>query len=150
MEGTMRNLLMIVLTLSLLAIDGATRASAQIVDTIVADVPFGFVIRDQTLPAGSYTIKRLDSQPGVMELRDADGERLMLFLTGSAQAAREPDQTELIFDRFGDQYFLTEIFEAGNKAGAEVPKSRAERSLEKEIATVKVIVPARNALDAMK
>ena len=146
----MRNLLMIVLTLSLLAIDGATRASAQIVDTIVADVPFGFVIRDQTLPAGSYTIKRLDSQPGVMELRDADGERLMLFLTGSAQAAREPDQTELIFDRFGDQYFLTEIFEAGNKAGAEVPKSRAERSLEKEIATVKVIVPARNALDAMK
>jgi hypothetical protein len=150
MEGTMRNLLMIVLTLSLLAIDGATRARAQVVDTIVADVPFGFVIRDQTLPAGSYTIKRLDSQPGVMELRDADGDRVMLFLTGSAQAAKEPNQTELIFDRFGDQYFLAEIFEEGNKAGAGVPKSRAERSLEKEIATVKVTVPARNAFDAMK
>ena len=146
----MKKLLMVVLTLSLFAIEGAIRARAQVVDTIVADVPFGFTIRDHTMPAGSYTIKRLDSQPGVMEIRDADGERVLLFLTGSAQAAREPKQTELIFDRFGDQYFLAQIFEVGNGTGAQVPKSRAERSLEKEIATVKVSVPARNAINAMK
>jgi len=150
MEGTMKKLLMVVLTLSLFAIEGVIRARAQVVDTIGADVPFGFTIRDHTLPAGSYAIKRLDSQPGVMEIRDADGERVLLFLTGSAQSAKEPKQTELIFDRFGDQYFLAEIFEAGNGAGAQVPKSRAERSLEKQIATVKVSVPARTALNAMK
>ena len=146
----MKKLLMVVLTLSLFAIEGVIRARAQVVDTIVADVPFGFTVRDHTLPAGSYVIKRLDSQPGVMEIRDADGERVVLFLTGSAQAAKEPKQTELIFDRFGDQYFLAEIFELGNGTGAQVPKSRAERSLEKEIATVKVSVPARNAINAMR
>ena len=146
----MKKLLMVVLTLSLFAIEGVIRARAQVVDTIVADVPFGFTVRDHTLPAGSYVIKRLDSQPGVMEIRDADGERVVLFLTGSAQAAKEPKQTELIFDRFGDQYFLAEIFELGNGTGAQVPKSRAERSLEKEIATVKVSVPARNGINAMR
>ena len=146
----MKKLLMVVLTLSLFAIEGAIRARAQVVDTIVADVPFGFTIRDHNLPAGSYMIRRLDSQPGVMEILDADGERLLLFLTGSAQAAKEPKQAELIFDRFGDRYFLSEIFEEGNSAGAEVPKSRAERSLEKEIATVKVSLPARNAINAMR
>ena len=146
----MKKLLMIVLTLSLFAIEGAIRARAQVVDTIVADVPFGFTIRDHTLPAGSYAIRRLDAQPGVMEIRDTDGDRVLLFLTGSAQAAKGPKQTELIFDRFGDQYFLSEIFEAGNGTGAQVPKSRAERSLEKEIATVKVSVPAKNAINAMK
>jgi hypothetical protein len=146
----MKKVLMIVLTLSLFAIGRATHARAQVVDTIVADVPFGFIVRDNTLPAGSYTIRRLDSQPGVMEIRDADGERVLVFLTGSAQAAKEPKQTELIFDRVGDQYFLSEIFEGGNSTGAEVRKSRAERSLEKEIAIVKVSVPARDAMNAMK
>lgn len=144
MEGTMKGLLIGVLTLSVFVIEGAIRARAQVVDEIVADVPFGFTIRDHALPAGSYTLKRVDSQPGVMEIRDADGGRVLLFLTGSAQAASEPQQTELIFDRFGDQYFLSEIFEDGNTTGAEVPKSRAERSLEKQIATVKVSVHARN------
>lgn len=146
----MRNLLMIVLTLSLFAIEGTTRASAQVVDTIVADVPFGFVVRDNTLPAGSYTIKRLDSQPGVMEIRDAEGERVLVFLTRSAQASKEPKQSELIFDRIGDRYFLSEIFEHENRTGVDLPKSRTERSLEKEIASVKVSVPARNAINAMK
>lgn len=146
----MKKLLMVALTLSFFAIEGAMRARAQVADTIVADVPFAFTLRDHMLPAGSYTIRRLDSQPGVMEIRDADGERVLLFLTGSAQAAKEPKQSELIFDRFVDQYFLSEIFEGGNGTGAQVPKSRAERSLEKEIATVKVSLPARNAINAMK
>ena len=57
----MKKFLMVVLTLSLFAIEGVIRARAQVVDTIVADVPFGFTVRDHTLPAGSYTIRRLDS-----------------------------------------------------------------------------------------
>lgn len=48
-----------------------------------------------------------------MEIRVADGDRVLLFLTGSAQSATEPKQTELIFDRFGDQYFLSEISTQG-------------------------------------
>ena len=150
MEGTMKKILLVVFTLSLFAIEGAIRARAQVVDTIVADVPFGFTIRDHTLPAGSYTIKRLDSQPGTMEIRDAEGKRVLMFLTGAAQAAKEPTHTELVFDRFGDRYFLSSIFEEGNSAGAEVPKSRAERRLEKEIATVKIRVPARHGINAMR
>lgn len=50
----------------------------------------------------------------------------------TATLEKRPDQTELIFDRVGDQYFLTEMFEAGNSIGVELPKSRAERKLEKE------------------
>jgi hypothetical protein len=146
----MKTLLMIVLTLSMVAIGRATRVRAQVVDTIVADVPFGFTIRDHVLPSGSYTIRRLDSQPGAMEIRDADGQRVLLFLTASAQSTKEPDRTELIFDRFGDQYFLSEIFEEANVYGVVLPKSRAERSLEKEVAVIRVSLPARNGMNAVK
>ena len=147
----MKTLLLIVVASSLLAISGETPARAQVVDEIVADIPFGFTVRDTTMPAGEYTIKRpYAASEGVMEIRSMDGHARMVFLVESAQIGRVPDQTELIFDRVGDQYFLSEIFEAGNNIGVELPKSRAERKLEKEGAAIQirsVDVPAQNGVN---
>ena len=129
----MKKMLLLVVTSSFLAIAGASPAQAQVVDTIVANIPFGFMVRGTKLPAGQYTIKRLDSvNPSAMEIRSAEGAERLLFLVGSAQAVTSPGQTKLIFDQVGDQYFLSEIFEAGDRSGVELNKSRAERLLEKE------------------
>ncbi len=150
----MKNLLMMVVAISFLAIAGGAPVRAQVVDTVVADVPFDFTVRDSTLPAGKYTIKRTYSaNPGVMQIRNADGDEVMLFVVGSAQAAKEPDQTRLIFDRVGDRYFLSEIFEEGNITGVELPKSRAERDLVKEGAITQlhsVAVPAQTGINARR
>ena len=150
----MKNLLMMVVTISFLAIAGRAPVRAQVIDTIMADVPFDFTVRDSTLPAGKYTIKRTYSaNPGVMQIRSADGDEVMLFVVGSAQAAKEPDQTRLIFDRVGDRYFLSEIFEEGNSTGVELPKSRAERDLVKEGAITQlhsVAVPAQTGIYARR
>ena len=80
-----------------------------------------------------------------------DGRKARVFLTESAQVVREPRKTELVFDRAGDQYFLSEIFEVGSRIGVEVPKSRAEKKLEKEGVTIQsraVSIPALDAVDA--
>jgi hypothetical protein len=150
----MKNLLMMVVAISFLAIAGGAPVRAQVVDTIVADVPFDFTVRDSTLPAGKYTIKRTYSaDPGVMQIRNADGDEVVLFVVGSAQAAKEPQQTRLIFDRVGDRYFLSEIFEEGNITGVELPKSRAERDLVKEGAITQlhsVAVPAQTGINARR
>lgn len=150
----MKNLWLIVVASSFFAITGGTRAQAQVVDTIVADIPFGFNVNDTTLPAGKYTIKRLDSlDPQLMEIRSADGAERRLFLVGSAQMFKLPDQSKLIFHRVGDQYFLSEIFEVGNNYGVELNKSRAERQLEKngEIGQLdSVAVPARTGITATR
>jgi len=148
----MRKLLMIVVTLSFLVIAGRTSAYAQVSDTIEADVPFDFTVGKLNLPAGKYTIKRLDSiSEDVLEIRGADGHIARVFQTENAQAAREPHQTEMIFDRAGDRLFLSEIFEKGNRFGVEVPKSRAEKRLEKEgvmIQSHSVTVPAQDSINA--
>ena len=150
----MKNVLLIVVALSFLAIAGGTSARAQVVDTVTADIPFGFTVRNMTLPAGEYRIKRIDSaDPGVMQISSADGTQRVVFLVGSAETVREPDQTKLIFDRVGDQYFLSEIFEVGNNGGVELRKSRVERKLEKEGATVQlhsVAVPAQTGINARR
>lgn len=135
----MRNVFLAVVAISLAAIAVRVPANAQVVDAIEANIPFGFTVRNKTLPAGDYTIKRVDTKnTDVMEIQSADGREQMLFMVNSAQTARTPERPELIFDRVGDEYFLSKVFEEGSTSGVELPKSRAERHLEKEGAMVHV------------
>ena len=113
-------------------------ARAQIIDTIDVNIPFSFIIQNTTVPAGTYTITRLDSAPNVMVIRDQDGHAAALFLARDAVMGKEPRETELIFNRIGDEYFLSKIFEEGNQIGLSLPKPRAERELEKEASTMRV------------
>jgi hypothetical protein len=152
MEKTMKSFL-IVAAISFLAIAG-TPARAQVVDVIEADIPFEFTVRNSTLPAGEYTIKRINSvSPGTMEIRNADGTQRLVFLVTSAETLKQPDHTKLIFDRVGDQYFLSEIFEIGNRSGVELMKSRVEQKLEKEGALTQlhsVVDPAEPGVNASR
>ena len=141
----MKSLLLVVAMASLVAIAGGT-ARAQVVDPIIADIPFSFTVRQNTMPAGHYTIKRFGSNSEVMELIGDDYRHPIIFLTESAQVSNRPKRAELIFDRVGDQYFLSEVFEEGNSVGVAVPKSRVERRLEKEGAMTHVTISAQNAL----
>ena len=125
----MKKVFMIVLTLSLFAIEGAMRARAQVVDTIVADVPFGFIIRDHTLPAGSYTITPVEDDPQLLELRGAHAS--VLFLTESAQPTTLPAKDEVVFSRLGNRYILRNIWTAGSNVGYVTENALGERRLAK-------------------
>jgi len=139
MERNMKNIFLLVVIVSLVGFAGLIPARAQVIDTIEANIPFGFTVRNRTLPAGDYTVKRVNSgNNAVMEIRDADGQGTMIFIVESAEATKAPEQAELIFDRVGDRYFLSEIFEEGSTIGVELPRSHAERKLEKEGAMVQV------------
>jgi hypothetical protein len=124
---------------------------AQIIDTIDANIPFSFTVNNTTVPAGTYTITRLDSAPNVMLIRDQEGHAAAIFLAKDAVVTKEPRETELIFNRIGDTYFLSKIFEEGSKTGVVLPKPRAERDLEKEALTVRVeSVSVHAALNAKR
>lgn len=144
----MKHLLLMLMTLSLLAIAGGTVARAQVITGFKADIPFGFTVRNISLPAGSYTIRRLNSRPDLMEILDAEGNGMVLFSTIEARAAKAPEQSELIFNRVGERYFLTKLFTGGDSIGAELLTSSAEKTLKKEIAAIEVTAPARNHVNA--
>jgi hypothetical protein len=114
---------------------GAAIANAQMPSdiTLEANIPHTFVVKDTTLPAGTYFIKMPDeTEPNVLEIRSADGHTASFFETDSAQANRTPGKNELIFDNIADQYFLSGIFVEGDEYGSEVPKSKMQRRLERE------------------
>lgn len=147
----MKNLWLVLVVMSCLLGIAEGTARAQIVYPVEADVPFDFTVRQTALPAGHYTIKRLASDPEVMEIIGSDYRHPFLFLVESAQVSNAPKRGELIFDRVGDRYFLSEVFEGGTNIGVEVPKSRDERRMEKQGAMTQVhaiAVPVRSAVKA--
>ena len=108
------------------------RAQGLIDDTAIeADVPHAFIVRDTTLPAGKYTIKRVDyTQPNALEIRSADGRRAVIFETESTRATETPRQAEFVFDTVGEQYFLSKIWVTDSDIGYQLPKTKAQKRLE--------------------
>ncbi|MGH9844512.1 MAG: hypothetical protein ACREEM_37800 [Blastocatellia bacterium] len=95
-----------------------------------ANIPFDFSVGDKTLPAGAYTVTPL-TMPGVLRIRSEDGRGRVLVQTQGLQARPDQDQTKLVFRRYGDQYFLAQVWTAGDSNVRELQKSRTERELVK-------------------
>ena len=110
-----------VVTGCLLALMIAVPAHAQMPGTTIrATIPFDFIVRGKTLPAGNY------------EKRDH-----VLFETEPVETMEIPNESEIVFHRYGDSYFLSEVFTAGEETGQELTTSRAERRLRSEMASNK-------------
>ena len=121
------------------------RAQAQIIGNLEADVPFQFHVRNTTLPAGRYMIHELEgSDLTVMQISSADGKLSALFDVESAQAKTTPEKSELIFNKYGDSYFLSELFDEGNVDGSKLMTSREEKRVSKESGAEVAQVSARH------
>jgi hypothetical protein len=96
----------------------------------VAKVPFNFVVDGSTLAPGDYQIKTL-SFSGEVSIRNTDGSAALLFLTFGADANRADQTAKLVFHRYGDQYFLAQVWFGAETIGRELPKSKVERGVER-------------------
>lgn len=131
MKNISKLLLMICLVMGL----GAAIANAQMPSdiTLEANIPHTFVVKDTTLPAGTYFIRMPDeTEPNVLEIRSTDDRKAIFFETDSTLANRTPGKNELVFDNIADQYFLSQIIVDGDNSGSQLPKSKMQRRLERE------------------
>jgi hypothetical protein len=110
----------------------ATNAQIESDATIYVTIPHSFIVRDTTLPSGEYMIKVADdyNDLNVLEIRSRQGHTAVLFDTEAVQANRAPGKSELVFDKIGDNYFLSRVFLKGDESGNELAKSRMQRRFE--------------------
>jgi hypothetical protein len=130
----MKNLGKLFLALCLLTIGGGVVANAQVstVPEIEVNVPFDFVVGDTRLPAGKYEIRAIDETSNdVLEIRSVDSRTSVIFETEDAENRGElvKNKTQLVFDKVGDEHFLSQIWVEGSAAGNELAKSRMEKRL---------------------
>jgi hypothetical protein len=106
------------------------KAHGQIVGELEVKVPFTFHVGDARLPAGTYRIHVFDdNDTSVLEITSADGTTSALFHVNDLQANNPPKEGELIFNKVGNHYFLSQLFDAGNADGSQLEKSRYETRL---------------------
>jgi hypothetical protein len=136
--------LLSLLVLSVFAITiFAGKAHAQIVGDLNVNVPFQFHAGNTKLPAGKYRIHVLDdSDLTVMEITSADGSTSALFQVQESDVNSAPAKSELIFNRYGNRYFLSKLFDEGNPSGSKVVESRYEKQMSKAAVEAQEHVPA--------
>ena len=104
------------------------KAHAQIIGELEVNVPFQFYAGNAKLPAGKYVLHMMDnSDLKIMEISSADGSTSALFEVEDAESNSEPRKSELIFNKYGNRYFLARIFDEGNPDGSKVPESEYEK-----------------------
>ena len=93
-------------------------------DVLKVKIPFKFSVGTQTFSAGEYSLKPL--LPSTMLLRDQTGQVLTNIGTNSIESGQPSSSVKLVFNGYAGQYFLTQIWNAGDSIGREVIKSPVE------------------------
>src|SRR6476659_613221 len=114
-----RQAFMILTTLSLFVMLTATSVYAQFNSGLVAKIPFEFVIGDKAFPAGEYTVTYLDTH--LIRIGSSQN-RESLFVTTVPVVARKM-RNELVFNGYGDRYFLSTLWITGQDFGRAIRMS---------------------------
>lgn len=119
--------------LSVLSMLATVSAHAQSGKRFTVTIPFDFSVGGKALRAGQYLVgpATQTSAEGLV-LRRTDGRAGVFFLSSRIQTEEVQPESKLVFRRYGDQYFLGEVWISGRSTGSELPSSRKERLIKQE------------------
>jgi hypothetical protein len=139
----MRKQIISVAAAFLLSIVAAAQCRAQqATGAVQVNIPFAFQVGNRTLPAGEYRIQQLAADMrGIQLIRQSDGTNAMAVSTLAVEQGDKTAPPRLIFYRYGNEFFLTEIWADGTH-GQRLYKSRREKELASTMGSTEVAVLA--------
>ena len=111
-------------------------ANAQSANKVVADIPFEFSVGYKTMPAGEYMVRSLLSSGDALMIQSADAKLSALRQTEATAQMKTNNHSRLVFHRYGDHYFLAEVWNGVDAAGRQLFKSQEEREIESQLASI--------------
>lgn len=112
-----------------LAASATTGAHAQ---TVEFRIPFQFTIQNKTLPAGTYRVSRVSySAQTVVEVKSLDG-LFSAFSSIYTADTPSPRRGQLVFTRYGNQYFLHKVLCGHLGLNVQIPRSRLEEQAQRQ------------------
>lgn len=118
--------------LALVVALSAAPGHAQDQPKVKATIPFNFVVGSKQLKAGEYIVQQF-GLPGSQNLRfrGEDGDVEQIVFTLPIETNKTGNHERLVFHRYGDQYFLSQVWFAENEgrefiAGAREKKAATE------------------------
>lgn len=104
---------------------------------IKVNIPFDFVVADKKLPAGEYTVSRarVEASDRFVAISSKDGRTNAFRLTSPVWSRIARNKGTLVFHRYGEEYFLSQVWAAGATTGRALVKSKIERATERKAAS---------------
>src|SRR5215510_1504220 len=122
MKNQILKVVVTLLVISTLSIAGF----AGFPENLKANIPFDFMVSGKKLAAGTYTIR--STAQHVLSIHSWNMKQGAFVTTMDLQVSAE-NKPQLVFHRYGNQYFLAKVISP--TGGIEVPKSKAEREAAK-------------------
>ena len=93
-------------------------------DTVIAKVPYDFVVGGQVLPGGTYRVSRVDSAHGSRQLEISSYEtHASVLLVPTVFDDAQTGQPQISLQHVGDTYFLNAIRTPIGTYAIHVPRS---------------------------
>jgi len=145
MKGFTMLVLVVALALSLAVVSANGQSTAN---KVVANVPFEFSVGYKALPAGAYSVQSIVSAGDGLLIQSSDGKMSTLRLSEATRRIKEKPQARLVFHRYGERYFLAEVWNGVDNTGRQLTKSQEERAIANELmlASIKENAHAPNAI----
>ena len=99
-------------------------------------IPFEFTVAGKTLPSGEYLVRMEDSRL-MLKIQSRDNSKAAFVAAIPVRGSGIQDESKLVFNRYGNQHFLSQIWIAGSSTGEEMRKSAEERAIRGELAALK-------------
>ncbi len=101
-------------------------ASAQLISPVVFTMETEFTVGNTTFPAGSYEILPTDDL-SVVEIRGQRGSPNALIEVEPLVSVTPYRQTELVFNKYGNNMVLKEVMVAGESQGVSTVTTHLEK-----------------------
>jgi hypothetical protein len=101
---------------------GLGAGSAWAEELAVVSIPFPFVVRGQTLPAGKYEVRSNDDAQSILMIEGKNGNKSHAIVLTNAEYGRDPagNKPALTFVKRENQYRLNSVWETSDYA-REIP-----------------------------
>jgi hypothetical protein len=106
---TARTLITITLLLTAATLFAQTTPSQRL---MTVNIPFAFGVEGHALPAGEYFVLTVTPERSI-RLASTDGKHSAIVNTLPNYASVPSENSRLVFHRHGNEYFLTQVWTAG-------------------------------------
>ena len=124
----MKNRILVMASMLVLCSFAATQA-ARAQEPLAVNIPFAFVAGETTLPAGEYRVQKLDGSSAVLLIRCAEPRSAIMVVTNATRTGKQQEQSKLVFHKYGEHYFLSQVWNAGSSNGRELRKTQREKEI---------------------
>jgi hypothetical protein len=115
--------------LAILAVTGMAAAQTIGTSTIVAKVPFEFVVANKIVPAGEYKVQAATMDGKSLVIRNFDAKVSLFASTSRTKSEEIASNYTLVFSRYGNSYFLSGVKVEGSNMMYQLMPSKAESEL---------------------